>query len=190
MSLSANPKFDTNTYLNVYDGGSASIIRIPYVDKDVKISGLMKVCNAVQRADARGGFLGVGYGDPTVPTITLSEEITDLIAASAPGPLRDFLTQTGSYVNNVSTLGSGHMYTVHLEQVTKGAALGDSDMTRKLWNVLFDKYDYANGGPNKHAWTGQILGVPGFWGGSVGGAGTIVSLNGLIECRRIDQDGY
>jgi|GEM_PF-4338894 len=188
MSLSTWGKNATNCYLNVITG-TTTYSRIPYVEGDIKISGLQRICNEIVRATARGGTLGVGYGDPTFPQITLSEKVTQLIASAAPGPAHDILLGVGAYASDVSMFGSGKPFCVDLEFVEKGAAYGDPDDTMRLYRVMFPGYDFAQGTPNTRSWTGTVEGVPGYWGNSVGGAGTVASVNGLILARRIDQDG-
>jgi len=188
VSLSASAKFSTNGYISVVNG-TRTYTRIPYIEGDVKFTGLDAVCNEIVRATARGGLISTGYGDPTFPTVTLSERVTQLISTADPGPLHDILQHTGAYASDVSTFGAGHLYAVHLLFTQKGSAYGDPDNELKLWNVQWQGHDLAWGAPNTRSWTGMVQGVPGFWGGSVGSAGTVASIDGLIECRRIDQDG-
>jgi hypothetical protein len=189
MSVEAWTIFANNCYLNVYDGGSASIIRIPYVMNDVKFSGLREICNERVDATIRGAFYGTAWGGPTFPTVTLTEKLTQLVATAAPGPLGDFLGHRGAYASNVSTFGVGFPYAVHMEFVTKGSALGKSDRTLKLWHVQFDEGDLQQADPVTRAWTGRVMGVTGVYAGSVGSAGTVASVDGAIYSRRIDQDG-
>jgi hypothetical protein len=189
MSAESWGLFANNGYLNAYDGSGASLTRLKYIVGDVKISGLMRICNTPVDAHIRGGFFGTGYGEPTIPTITLSERLMQLAAAASPGTVGEFLSGTGAYAANYSTFGSGFPYAVHLELVAKGSALGKPDNTLKLWHVQFPSWDLAQGDPWTRSWTGRVLGVPGFWASSVGGAGTVASIDGAIYSRRIDQDG-
>lgn len=183
MSLEVWPKFDTNGLINVYDGGSASIIGVPYLEGDFKVSGLMPICNEMTEAAPRGLFMGVGYGDATFPSVTITERLAQMIATSAPGPLRDFLTQTGAYAANVSTFGAGRPRAVHLEYVVKGTDIGDADDTLKLFNVAFPAYDFAAGRPNSHSWTGKVY-------GQTGASGIVATINGTTVCRRISANGF
>lgn len=179
MSLSSFTKFDTNGKINVYDGSGTvvSILGVPYVEGDVKVTGLGSRLNALVVTEARGRVTGYGWGDRVFPMITLSEQITQLVATSAPGPLRDFLTKTGAYASNTSVLGSGSglPYAVKIELVTQGTAFGDADDTLTLNKVLFPQYDYEWGRPNKHKWAGKVCGT--------------VLLNGTTIGQEIDTAG-
>lgn len=176
MSQGTQPMFDTAGELRAYDGSGApvSLVPVPFANGDIKISGLGRRLNELVPVFVRGRFVGAGYGERRIPTITVTETIMRLVAAAAAGPMRDFLTGTGSYSANQSTLGTGRPYCVKIECKYFGAQFGDTDDMYTLNNVHFE-YDFAEGRPNTHAWTGMVLGT--------------VMLNGAIVAQEISATG-
>lgn len=175
MALHNYARFDTNASYRLLDGtGSPVTVAGTYMEGDFNLSGLQRRLNEVVPATCRGQVISLGHGDPLYPAIGVSERVTNMIATSAPGPVRDFMTATGAYAANVSTMGAGTPYTCNLELTVKGVPFGSADDVLLIQHIHW-AYAFALGRPNTNTWTGTVYGS--------------VFLNGVEIAKRIDANG-
>lgn len=174
MALSSQPKLATNGILRLVCG--AVSLTCTTDDGDVKVSGLGRRLNESVYVVRRGRIMGTGYGKRRFVGVALSERILSMIAVAAPGPMRDFLSGTGSYSANVSTLGAGQVYTVDVEYTSQDNSGATSDVLY-MRNVDFNSYDFEeaeDGNKFKYA-AGMMLGT--------------ASLNGTTISQEIGVGG-
>ena len=158
MALSTQPKLSTNGVLRLICG--AVTLTCTTDEGDVRVSGLGRRLNERVYVTRRGRFMGAGYGKRLFVGVALSERIMSMIAVAAPGPMRDFVSGSGAYAANVSTLGAGQVYTIDVEYTSTDNSGATSDVLY-LRNVDFGTYDFEeseSGNMFKYA-AGQMLGI-------------------------------
>jgi hypothetical protein len=172
-ALSAQPKLATNGVLRLICG--AVTLTCTTDDGDVKVSGLGRRLNDAVYVVRRGRFMGAGYGKRRFVGVALSERVMSMIAAASPGPMRDFVSGSGAYSANVSTLGAGQLYTIDVEYTSQDNTGSPSDVLY-MRNVDFNSYDFEEGDEgNKLAYAGMMLGT--------------ASLNGVTISQEIGVGG-
>lgn len=174
-ALSAQPKLSTNGILRLICG--ATSLTCMTDDGDVKISGLGRRLNDPVYVTRRGRFMGAGLGKRRFVGVALSERILSMIAAAAPGPMRDFISGSGAYNALVSTLGAGQaVFTIDVEYTSQDNTGSPSDVLY-MRNVDFNSYDFEeaeDGNKFKYA-AGMMLGT--------------ATLNGTVISQEIGVGG-
>ena len=83
-----------------------------------------------------------------------------LTSAAAPGTALEFLTQQGAYSANVSTLGAGRPYAVHVTLDIEGTDFGDAaDISITANDCHVSDIGLSEGQPSTLSFSAEVLGA-------------------------------
>ena len=142
--------------------GTPVTLNVPCDQGNFSLSGLSAKLNEVVKIEARGKFKTLARGNRIYPQFSLTSYLGNAVGSSnaAPGSELEFITKTGAYSANVSTLGASREYTADVRLTIEGTDWGDgADETIDLEDVVFmaDFTEAAEG--NTLAMTGEVLGA-------------------------------
>lgn len=145
MAVSSIVKTSLDGQLTLSDGtGSPVSLVLAFDNGDLSISGLSKVLNEETAIQGRGKLRSVRYGARTFPTVSFTAYVTSITGVtSAPGSVTDFVSGTGVYSSNTSTLSGGDVYCVDLTYDLEGTDLGDSEDGQIVIGNVRCVYDFT-----------------------------------------------
>lgn len=159
---SSQPKNFRGGVYRMSDGtGTPVTLVIPMGQGDLAGGTLAEYLNEPVIYMARTLIIGLGYGAPRPPQVSLTFLVGNLIGGTntAPGSPLEFAVKKGAYSANVSTLGANRDMTFDLRLTIEGTAWGDSaDETIDFEDCRAD-FDFAElGEGNKFSVTLTVLG--------------------------------
>lgn len=173
MAVSSYAKTNTMGAIGLADGtGTPVTLSLPYDRGDFSLSGLSHVLNEPVAIERRGKFVSLAHGARRYPQVSFSCIVTSLTQSTGTGTAADFLLQREAYSANVSTLGTGHPYTVDVTLTIEGTDFGDSaDEVITCTDVYITDCSFAEGEPNTLTFTGTVYGTV-----KLGGTDTIAEI--------------
>lgn len=162
MAVSDFAKLDTHGTIKLIDGTPITPVELTlsYDMGDLSLSGFSKVLNELVKVERRGKFVSAGYGNRKYPQLTFTNLLMALTSAAAPGTAREFLEQQGAYSANISTLGAGKPYTVHVEVTIEGSDFGDSaDHVFQADDCHLSDVGLSEGQPSTLSFSLEVLGA-------------------------------
>jgi hypothetical protein len=126
---STAPKNFARGVLLLSDGtGTPVTLVIPMAQGDFTLGPISQYLNEPVIYTARTRIIGLGWGAPAQPAISLTAMVGNLVGSSntAPGTVLEFITGKGAYAANISTLGANRPMTVDLRMTIEGTDFGDT----------------------------------------------------------------
>lgn len=159
---STHPKNFAGGVIRLSDGtGTPVTLTALMMEGDYSLGPIAEYLNEPVIFNARTRTLGLGWGAPTNPQVSLSCKVGNLVgsSATAPGSMLEFVLGKGAYLANISTQGANRPMTTDLRLSIEGIGWGDTaDETIDCEDVQFsaDFSEAAEG--NKLAFTGKVIG--------------------------------
>lgn len=160
---STQPKSALKGTIVLSDGTTPTpvALTIPFTRGDCQIGPLSEDLNEPVVISARGLVVGFTRGAPRLVQVSLSAYAGNVVGDDtvAPGSVLEFVTGTGAYAANVSTLGANRKMAVDVTLNIEGTDWGDSaDETITPEDTVVDvNFQEAMDG-NVISLTGQSLG--------------------------------
>jgi|GEM_PF-4383247 len=161
--VSTHPKNFAGGVVRLSDGTTPTPVTLsaPMTKGDYSLEPLAEYLNEMMSFDARTRTIGVGWGAPANPQVSLNTYVGNLVGntASGGGSFLEFVHRKGAYAANVSTLGLNRPTTVDLRLVIEGTGWGDTaDETIDCEDVQFTAGFSESADGNNLAWTGSVKG--------------------------------
>ena len=149
---STQPKNSRGGVIRFSDGtGSPVTLTVPMTRGDFVLDMIQAYLNEAIIITARTAVLGVVRGKPSIPTVSFSCFVGNLVgsSATAPGAPTEMATGKGAYNANISTLGASREMTIDIRQTIEGTAHGDTadetvDCEDCLCTIKFTEADDGN----------------------------------------------
>ena len=126
--------------IQLIDGTGTPVTLSMSTDRgDLKVSNLSAKLNAPVPMTRRGKFGSLNRGERLFIGVSLTAWVGNLVGSStsAPGTPFEFVTKSGAYSANVSTLGANREYTFDLKLTLEGTNFGDTaDETLTIEDVV------------------------------------------------------
>lgn len=115
--------------ITLLDGTGTPVTLTMTTDRgDLKVTNLSAKLNAPMPLTRRGRFGSLNRGERLFIGVSLTAWVGNLVGSSTsvPGTPFEFLTKSGAYSANVSTLGANREYCVDLRITNEGTNFGDT----------------------------------------------------------------